>query len=189
MAKKAAPGAAKPRDPEKDLRRLRKIVKDIRVAMLTTVEPDGTLRSRPMAVPKAGFDGCLWFLTKAPTAKTNEVQAHQRVNVSLADPGDGCFVSISGTAAVIRDREKVAAHWKRALREWFPEGKNDPDLALIRVDVDRAEYWDGGKVRTVPLTAFRRARASDRATAESRAEAAAASAAKGDTGGGGGAQG
>jgi general stress protein 26 len=141
-------GAPKPKDPAK---KLRKIIKNARVAMLTTVAADGSLRSRPMATPDADFDGELWFFTRYNSLKSEEVQENQKVNVTYASPKNDRYVSVSGTAALVRDADKVRELWRGGLKEWFPEGKKDPDLALLKVTIDKAEYWDASENRMVDL--------------------------------------
>jgi general stress protein 26 len=126
-------------DPD---RKLRKLLKGFRVAMLTTVAPGGVLRSRPMATARAQDDGDIWFLTKAGTPKVDEVQENQRVNVGYASAKDGRYISLSGTATVVKDPQRVQELWRKRHRRWFPAGKQDPDLAALRVRIDRAEYWD-----------------------------------------------
>ena len=69
------------------------LIKDIKFAMLTTVEDDGSLRSRPMATQQAEFDGDLWFFTGASSAKVGEVQRDRQVNVSYVDT-DGASASL-----------------------------------------------------------------------------------------------
>ena len=139
MAKKAdAPEAP----IEKEVRKLRKLIKSTRIAMFTTVASDGRLRSRPMANLKGGFDGDLWFVTRSTAPKTEEIKDNQHVNVAYTYTEDERFVSISGLASLVRDPAKVEELWSRRLRAWFPGGKKDPDLALIRVRIDRAEVWD-----------------------------------------------
>lgn len=125
-----------------DLKKLRKLIKGARVAMLTTVAPDGTLRSRPMATLKAPFEGDVWFFTRATTPKADEIRENDRVNVSFSDGDDNRYLSISGTASLVRDKDRLEQLWSGRLKNWFPDGKKDPDLALLRVRVDRAEYWD-----------------------------------------------
>lgn len=127
-------------DPER--RKLRKLLKGFRVAMLTTIGPGGTLRSRPMATARPQDDGDVWFLTKAGTPKVGEVEENHRVNVGYAAPEEGRYVSLSGIASLVRDPERVAELWRRRHRKWFPEGKRDPDLAAMRVHIERAEFWD-----------------------------------------------
>ncbi|MGQ9366873.1 pyridoxamine 5'-phosphate oxidase family protein [Azospirillum sp. ST 5-10] len=120
------------------------LIKDMRVAMMTTVEEDGTLQSRPMAVlSHAGFDDAtLWFFTRAGSDKTHALAGHRQVNLAYADTGDETYVSVAGTATLVRDRQRIEALWREPMATWFPKGVEDPEIALIRVDVSSAEYWD-----------------------------------------------
>ncbi len=147
---------------------LRKLLKGFRVAMLTTVAPGGALRSRPMVTAKGQDGGDVWFLTRAADPKVSEVQENERVNVGYASPRDGRYVSVSGTATVVKDPQRVMELWRKRHRRWFPAGKQDPELAALRVRVDRAEYWDESAGQTVVL--------------EPAGSAAAANAANGDPG-------
>jgi general stress protein 26 len=62
--------------------------------------------------------------------------------VSYAHPGKHDYVSVSGRATLVRDREKMREMYTKWVEVFFPKGLDDPDLALLRVDVDKAEYWD-----------------------------------------------
>jgi general stress protein 26 len=137
-----------------NIKKLHELIKDIRFAMLTTVEEDGTLRSRPMATQQFEFDGDLWFFTSADTPKVDEVQHHQQVNVSYSEPKDQKYVSVSGMAELVRDRQKIEALWNPIFKAWFPKGLDDPDLALLRVSVEKAEYWDSPSSGVVRLVGF-----------------------------------
>jgi general stress protein 26 len=134
-----------------DLKKLRKLIKGARVAMLTTVAPDGTLHSRPMATLKAPFEGDVWFFTGASAPKTDEIRDNDQVNVSFSDGDDNRYLSISGTASLVRDQDRLEQLWSGRLKSWFPQGKKDPDLALLRVRVDRADYWDAKTAAMVHL--------------------------------------
>jgi general stress protein 26 len=131
--------------------KLDELIKDIRIAMLTTVDEDGSLRSRPMAAPQVAFDGELWFFTGADAPKVEEAQQHHQVNVSFAGPEHQCYVSISGTATLVRDRQKMEALWSPWFRTWFPQGLDEPHLTLLKVDVEKAEYWDAPSSTMVQL--------------------------------------
>lgn len=144
-------------EKERRVQKLKDLVADIRVAMLTSVEEDGSLRSRPMWSQRVEFDGQLWFFTSAGSMKVHEIEREQHVNVSFADPRREHYVSISGRAVLVRDRTKAEQMWSPMLRAFFPRGLDDPDLALIRVDVDRAEYWDVPSNRMVQLAGLARA--------------------------------
>jgi general stress protein 26 len=123
------------------IKKLRELINDIDIAMLTTVDEDGTLRSRPMGTQKAEFDGDLWFLTRVDTAKVDEIQRESQVNVSYAKPDKNRFVSVSGTAVLIHDKAKIDEFWDPIYKAFFPEGKDDPRLRLLKVNVQKAEYW------------------------------------------------
>ena len=128
---------------KEDLEKLGELINDIRVAMLTTTEqPGGRLRSRPMYVQEAEFDGDLWFFSRKDSPKMEQVRREHEVNVAFAEPGDSRYVSISGTASVVTDRTKMEALWSEPLRAWFPDGLDDPELALLKIHAEQAEYWE-----------------------------------------------
>lgn len=140
------------------IRKLAELIKDVRIAMLTTTRPDGRLVSRPLGTQEVEFDGDLWFATGADSAKVAEIAANPYVNVSYASTSDNTFISVSGRAEVVDDRAKVEALWSPAMKLFFPGGKDDPNLRLIHVKADTAEYWDGpgtllGKALYFVLTA------------------------------------
>ena len=139
------------------VKKLAGLIRGIDVAMMTTVAEDGALRSRPMATPQAEFDGTLWFFTRADAPKVDEVGRDRRVNVSYASPGDHRYVSVSGTAQLVRDKEKIRELWSPGLKEWFPKGPDDPELALLRVDAEEAEYWDAPSGAMVRVAGFLKA--------------------------------
>ena len=131
--------------------KLGELVKDIQIAMLTTQEADGTLRSRPMATQNKKLDRFLWFFTAIDSSKSQEVAEEPSVNLSYADPKSSRYVSISGRAKVVRDRQKAEELWTPFVKAWFPKGLEDPDLGLLRVTVDQAEYWDAPSGKAVAL--------------------------------------
>ena len=128
---------------EDDLEKLRKMVKDIDFCMLTTVDENGGLHSRPMSSNgDIDSDGDIWFFTSASSHKVSEIAKLPKVNLSFADPDNQRYVSVSGKAQIIRDRKKIEELWRPEFKIWFPEGKDDPEVALLRVSLEKAEYWD-----------------------------------------------
>lgn len=140
-----------------NIKRLGKMIQGIRVAMLTTLDPDGVLRSRPMATQEVEFDGRLWFFTGKQSGKVTAIQNEQHVNVAYASPDDNRYVSIAGRASVLRDEKKIRELWTPAMRAWFPKGVDDPDISLIAVDVESAEYWESPSSTIVHLVGFTKA--------------------------------
>lgn len=120
---------------------------NIHVAMLTTRGTDGRLHSRPMGTRRIEEDGILWFFTADDSGKVREIYHDQMVNVSYANPDDQVFVSVSGKASLSHDRARIQELWTPALKAWFTEGPDDPNLALISVQIEAIDYWEGcGKI-------------------------------------------
>ncbi|MCV3215525.1 pyridoxamine 5'-phosphate oxidase family protein [Plectonema radiosum NIES-515] len=130
-------------DQNQKIEKLRELVKDIDFGMLTTIDDDGTLHSRPMSTNgEIESDGTLWFFTYAPSHKVDEIEHHEQVNVSFAAPNKQRYVSMSGTAQLVKDRKKIEQLWKPELKAWFPKGLDEPHIGLLKVNVQKAEYWD-----------------------------------------------
>ena len=117
------------------------MMKDAKFAMLTTDDGEH-LRARPMAASQKEFDGTLWFFTRRSAPKVDEVENEHRVGVTYSNPDSQNYVSLSGRATLVQDRAAIDAHWSDILSTWFPKGKDDPDVALLRIEVSDAEYWD-----------------------------------------------
>lgn len=132
--------------------RLSELVEGINIAMLTTVTAEGTLRSRPMSTQQIDLvEGAIWFFTASDSPKSDEILHKQHVNLSYAAIADQHYVSISGRAHLVRDPAKTRKLWKPSAQLWFPGGIDDPTLALLRVDVTSAEYWDAPSSKMVQL--------------------------------------
>ncbi|MGY4515879.1 pyridoxamine 5'-phosphate oxidase family protein [Lysobacter sp. HA18] len=130
-------------DRDENIQKLREMAKGLHVAMLTTQGEDGRLFSRPLGVAEIEFDGDLWFATGADSEKVREIQANPQVNVAFAAKDNGTYISICGTAIATRDRAEIERHWQPYMSAYFKDGKDDPNLCLIRVEAESAEYWDG----------------------------------------------
>ena len=124
-------------------------IKEVKVAMLTTFNDEEGLRSRPMATTEMEDDGTLWFFTKEHSRKTDEVEQDHRVSVSYADPNNNTYVSVQGRAKVVTDQAKLEELYSPVLKAWFPDGIDDPELALLKVNVEEAEFWDSSSNKLV----------------------------------------
>lgn len=144
------------------IEKLAEMIREIDFAMLTTVAEDGSLHSRPMSTQRAEFDGNLWFFTRASAPKVGEVEREQHVCVAYAKPEAQRYVSVSGRATVVRDRAKIEELWSPELKAWFPDGPEDPDIALLKVAVERAEYWDSPSSAVAHAFSFVKALATGR---------------------------
>jgi len=136
------------------IEKLNDLINEIDFAMLTTVDTDGVLRSRPMSTQKSEFDGELWFFTSDKTHKVEEVERDNRVNASYAKPEDNVYVSVSGAASITKDRAKMEELWNPILKAWFPKGLDDPDICLLKITAEQAEYWDSSSSTLVQIVGF-----------------------------------
>ncbi len=125
------------------MQRLHELVKDIDFCMLTTLDENGDLHSRPMS-SNGDIDpnGDLWFFTYGSSHKVGEIEKKPKVNASFADTDKHRYVSITGRASLVRDHAKIEELWQPTLKLWFPKGTDEPDIALLRISVEKAEYWD-----------------------------------------------
>jgi len=127
---------------------IRSIMKSTRIAMLTTVAASGALHSHPMTVQQAEFDGDCWFLASDTADAVQQLQAHPHVNVSYS--GSSQWLSLAGTAEVVRDQAKKSELWGSFTDVWFEGGETDPSIVLIHVKGESAQYWESpGKVATL----------------------------------------
>ena len=132
---------------EKDLQsgealsKFKELVEDIRVCMFITnnKEEDHT---RPMATIETEEDGTLWFFTDIRSIKVEEVAKERSVHLVYAHPGKESYLDVWGSATVVTDREKIKDKWKPIVKAWFPQGQDDPNLALLKVRPDQCYYWD-----------------------------------------------
>lgn len=136
-------------DTTDDRKKVAELIKDFRFAMFTTQKADGSLASHPLTVQEAEFDGDLWFLVSKTSSPVADLASDAHANVALSS--DSAWVSLSGTATLVEDRQKVDELWNPVVEAWFPDGPDDPAVGLLKFTAASAEYWDspGGKIATM----------------------------------------
>lgn len=134
------------------IEQVRELIQGIQTAMLTTVSEEG-LVSRPMKTQDIEFDGDLWFLTKKDTGKFHELLRNRQVNVAYAGKS---FVSIRGKAELVENTERIKQLWNPIYEELLETTYDDPNLVLIKVTAETAEYWDSGNKFKMAKFLFRR---------------------------------
>jgi general stress protein 26 len=132
------------------------LLADERFGMFTTTDPTGTLISRPMALQEVEFDGDLWFFAARDSRKVAHIAADPQVNVTVTS--SSTWVSLTGQAAVVDDREKKRELWNSVVEAWFPDGPDDDGVVLLKVTGDSAEYWDSPGGRVASLLSFAKAK-------------------------------
>ena len=130
------------------------LIKGIHIAMMTTMSEDGTMSSRPMAVQDTPCDGTLWFLTRSTSGKIGEVEHDDDVTLTFAEPKDSKYIALKGKAVLSRDRAKIKELWNPMYKAWFPKGEDDPEIAVMRVDVHVGNYWEASSSRLVVMAKY-----------------------------------
>jgi general stress protein 26 len=129
----------------------KEMVKDIRVAMLCTHTADGQIHSRPMGTSDVDADGTIWFFSRESSQKIDDIEDNSNVCVCYSEPNDNTYVCAMGTAKIVTDRKKIDELWNPFVKVWFPEGKEDPELVLIKIIPHSIEYWDSSSSKMVVL--------------------------------------
>ncbi|KQQ04123.1 MULTISPECIES: pyridoxamine 5'-phosphate oxidase family protein [unclassified Rathayibacter] len=132
-----------------DIAQIAELVTSARIGLLTTVNETGQLVSRPLAAQDTDFDGDLWFFTQDPSPKVDDIRANPSVNVAFESKKG--YLSVAGSATIVHDAAKVDELWTPSVSAWFPEGKEDPTIALIRVAAETVELWTTDDARPVVL--------------------------------------
>jgi general stress protein 26 len=129
----------------------------VKFGMFTNADASRTLSSRPLTRQQLDDEGNLWFFISDEQQFTRELVDNPSANITFTDVDDHLYVSVSGRAEMLRDRQKAQELWNPMVKAWFPEGVDDPHLALLKVHVQSAEYWDTGNSKMVTLFAMAKA--------------------------------
>ena len=133
-----------------ELTQLCELIKDMKVAMLTTEDAHGALVSRPMSPQEMDSSGVIWFFTDLRSEKVKHL-AH--INLSFTDPDGSTYVSVSGRGEVHVDHDRIERYWTPFARPWFPDGSDSPNLALLKFVPNSAEVWDAPPRKRVRMFA------------------------------------
>jgi general stress protein 26 len=125
----------------RSIRQLRKLLKGMTVGMLTTHTVSGESRSRPMLVHDVDESGWLWFLTDRGSRNACELIQNPYASIAFQSGRGDRYVSVQGTAVVVRDDLQLNRLWNSTYRAWFPKGRRDAELVLVAVRISSAEYW------------------------------------------------
>jgi general stress protein 26 len=124
-----------------DIVKVAELMREIRVALLTTVDREGHFHTRPVQTLQVERGEVVWFFTGWSSPKVDELLRDRRVSLGYADPGRHVYLAVSGLASLLRDPKKARELWTAEQRAYYPDGPDDKRLALLRVQVEHAEYW------------------------------------------------
>lgn len=136
------------------------LIKGVKVGMLTT-QDGNVIRSRPMHLVQDEYSGTLWFFTKKSAEKCYEVRDEQQVGISFCNHDDGIHVSLSGSASLTQDKALIDKFWSPLAGAWFEKGKDDPDVALLKIKISSGEHWKSDENKIVQLYEIAKASLTD----------------------------
>lgn len=139
-----------------DLEELRELLDRHDTALLMTRGADGHFHARPMAM-QSDVDSVeeLWFVTQDDSEKVHDLEHDGDCCVALvSNERASTYVSMSGTAELVRDPVRVRAVWNGGWNTWFPDGPDTPRLVLIRFAPAHAEYVRAATGRLAEVTEF-----------------------------------
>lgn len=124
------------------IEKFRELVKDVNICMFTTLDQNNDLSSRPMFTSSVDEEGNVWFFTNEFSEKINEVSKDNLVHLIYSHPAKNIYVDVEGTCSLIIDRKKMEELWNSELKNWFPQGLEDPKICLIKVATQQAHFWN-----------------------------------------------
>ena len=134
--------------------KIREIAKDANICMFLTNLKKLPLDSRPMATQEVDDDGNIWFMSSKGSNKHVDINKDDRVQLFYSHTGNYEYLSVFGRAEIVNDRNKIEELWTPMAKTWFEEGKDDPDIELIKVIPEDAYYWDTKNSKMVSLIKF-----------------------------------
>jgi general stress protein 26 len=133
------------------IEKLQSLIKDVSICMFATQDADGTFSSRPMTTIQVDENGAIWFFTNENSGKVEDQREDNIVYLIYSNPSSQTYIHIHGRSSVITDRQKIRELWKPMMLAWYPEGANDPKLALLKVEPLQAKYWNSSSSNMVMI--------------------------------------
>ena len=128
------------KDQKNTSEHLYELLSGFSTAMLVSHEGQTGLHARPMAIAELKRDAEAYFATDRRSPKIAEISRDPNVLITFQSSSE--YASLSGRAFVVTDRAVIDRLWSEAWRVWFPDGKDDPNLVLLKVEPTSGEFWD-----------------------------------------------
>ncbi len=112
-----------------------------KVCLFCTNE-NGQLQSRPMGASQVDEAGDIWFFSAKSSNKNRQIEKDPEVHLMFIEAGKQHYLSLTTEATIVHDQQKVDELWNDFMKAWFPGGKQDPEISLLRASVVSGHYWD-----------------------------------------------
>jgi len=135
----------------KNIEKVRSIVKDCKTAMMATISEEGEMRARPMATSEYDEEGNIWFFTDKTSEKVDELSNQQPILLTYSNTTDNKYLSLTGTVSVVDHLDKKQELFSIFTKAWFPSGAESENLVLLKFTPSQGEYWDPSDSSLVQL--------------------------------------
>ena len=123
--------------------KLKELVTAINICLFSTnLKGNDGATFRPMSAQEVDDEGNIWFFSDINSDKNREVQEDNLVQLIFSHPGKSSYMIVNGVAEISTDHKRIEELWSPAAKIWFEQGKDDPDISLIKVNTQSAYYWD-----------------------------------------------
>lgn len=123
--------------------KLKSLVDDIRVCLFCTdLKTDDGSTCRPMSAMKVCDQGNIWFFSEKNSDKNKALAKDKNVQLFFSHPSKNTYLVLNGEAEIILDKSTIEDLWTPVAKIWFKDGKDDPNISIIKVTPNTAYYWD-----------------------------------------------
>ena len=130
--------------------KLKYLVEEIMICLFCTdLKIDDGSTCRPMSAIKVCDQGNIWFFSEKNSDKNKAIAADKNVQLFFSHPAKNSYLVVNGEAAIILDKTKIQELWTPVANNWFKEGKEDPNISIIKVTPTMAYYWDNDGNRMI----------------------------------------
>lgn len=132
------------------IEKLKSLVDEITVCLFCTdLKTDDGATCRPMTAIKVCGQGNIWFFSEKSSDKNKAIASDKMVQLFFSHPAKSSYLVVNGEATIVSDKEKIEELWTPMAKIWFKEGKEDPNISIIKVTPTTAYYWDTAGNRMV----------------------------------------
>ncbi|MEO6166944.1 MAG: pyridoxamine 5'-phosphate oxidase family protein [Chitinophagales bacterium] len=124
------------------LEKIKQLAEKESMCLFTTNLSRLPLTTRPMGTQQVDDEGNLWFMSARSSDKNQEIAQDNRVQLFYTNKGNSEYLTVYGTAEILFDKNKIEELWTPIVKAWFKEGKDDPEISLIKVTPEAGYYWD-----------------------------------------------
>lgn len=133
------------------VKKLKEIAEHTNICMFCTQSSELPFPTRPMATQEVDEEGNFWFFSGRESNKNKELKQDDTVQLIYSNVAKSEYLSVTGQVDIYTDHAKIDELWNGMIKAWFKEGKDDPNLTLIRVRPTDTYYWDtkDGKIMSM----------------------------------------